>query len=43
MAGRMGGAPMGPEEDRFSIATPRVVKPGMRAGGDAVATDWQTY
>jgi sarcosine oxidase len=43
VAARIDGAAVGPDEGRFSIATPRTVKAGMRAGGDAVAADWQRY
>jgi len=40
---RLEGAEPGPDEARFSIASPRTAKVGMRAGGDAVAGDWQAY
>jgi glycine/D-amino acid oxidase-like deaminating enzyme len=43
VAARLAGAPAGAGEERFSIATPRTPKLGMRAGGDAVASDWQRY
>ncbi len=43
VAARIDGAPLGPDEERFSIAVPRTAKLGMRAGGDTVAGDWQRY
>ena len=43
VAARLGGAPAGPDEERFSIAQPRRPAIGMRAAGDAAATDSTTY
>jgi glycine/D-amino acid oxidase-like deaminating enzyme len=43
VAARLASQPAGPGEERFSIAQPRTPKLGMRAGGDAIAADWQAY
>ena len=39
---RLRGAPLGPDEDRFSLARPRLEQPGLRMGGGSAAIgEWQ--
>lgn len=40
---RLKGAPAGPEDERFSLASPRHEQPGLRMGGGSTATEWQGY
>jgi sarcosine oxidase len=40
---RLHGAPLGPDEERFTLARPRIEQPGMRMAADSTGGDWQGY
>jgi sarcosine oxidase len=43
LAARIGGAPLGPDEGRFSLTEPRRVDSTLRTGGDEMVAAWQGY
>ncbi len=43
LADRIGGAPLGPDEARFSLTEPRRMDSTLRTGGDEMVAAWQGY
>jgi glycine/D-amino acid oxidase-like deaminating enzyme len=40
---RLDGRPPEDDDDRFSLARPRIPSPGMRTGGDSIVSTWEGY